>query len=335
MSFDSLIPIIGDLLQVPARQRPAIGLEACRTGGNNRIYIVSVDGRKVVAKQYFRHPSDPRDRLHAERSFLEYAGRAGIGCVPRVIGSDAARGVGLYEYIDGTQLAAREIGSKQVEEAATFFLKLNDPENREAASELPTASEACFTVNEHFAMVDQRLVRLGAISGSADVDLAAQDFVASLATLWGRLKERLSHARENFAEELEERCISPSDFGFHNALARPSGKLCFLDFEYAGWDDPAKMAGDFFSHPAVTVPREHFDEFVRVTMGHSRHAKALEARARLLLPLFQVKWCCIILNNFIPEFAERRKFADPALDEAAAKRGQLEKAQWLYRSIEG
>src|SRR5258708_29751946 len=40
-------------------------------------------------------------------------------------------------------------------------------------------------------------------------------------------------------------------FGFHNALLRPSQELCFLDFEYAGHDDPAKMVGDFFSQPAI------------------------------------------------------------------------------------
>jgi len=47
----------------------------------------------------------------------------------------------------------------------------------------------------------------------------------------------------------DETCLSPSDFGFHNALVDPSGALSFLDFEYAGRDDPAKPVSDFFCQP--------------------------------------------------------------------------------------
>ena len=44
----------------------------------------------------------------------------------------------------------------------------------------------------------------------------------------------------------ETRCLSPSDFGFHNALLEATGKLRFVDFEYAGWDDPAKTGVRLF-----------------------------------------------------------------------------------------
>ena len=48
-------------------------------------------------------------------------------------------------------------------------------------------------------------------------------------------------------ELLEQyRTLSPSDFGFHNALRTPAGTMVFLDFEYFGWDDPAKTGFGFF-----------------------------------------------------------------------------------------
>src|SRR6266704_5858840 len=159
MSLDSLIPVVGDLLRVPAARRTAIKLDDCRTGGNNRIYIVSVDGRKAVAKQYFRHPSDARDRLDAERTFIEYARRSAAEFVPGVIACDAARGIAVYEYVEGARLDAGTVSRERVKEAAAFFLKLNDPASRGAANRLPTASEACFSVTEHFAMVDRRIAK--------------------------------------------------------------------------------------------------------------------------------------------------------------------------------
>lgn len=220
-----------------------------------------------------------------------------------------------------------------------FFLRLNRPADGLAAQALPAASEACFSIEEHFAMVDRRIARLANIPAATEIDRAARGFVAELAARWQHVK--LHVAREagelgqGLAEQVIARCVSPSDFGFHNALARPSGEVCFIDFEYAGWDDPAKMVGDFFSHPAVPVDRSYFDEFVRMTMGFSPHSKSLEARARLLFPVFQTKWCCIILNDFIPVSSERRRFADQDFDEGERKRKQLQKACQMFAAIQG
>ena len=35
----------------------------------------------------------------------------------------------------------------------------------------------------------------------------------------------------------EYKCISPSDFGFHNSIIDREGNINFVDFEYSGWDD--------------------------------------------------------------------------------------------------
>ena len=49
--------------------------------------------------------------------------------------------------------------------------------------------------------------------------------------------------------------FSPSDFGFHNALLKDNGKLCFLDFEYFGRDDPVKLMADFIWHHYACTSR--------------------------------------------------------------------------------
>jgi hypothetical protein len=133
--------------------------------------------------------------------------------------------------------------------------------------------------------------------------------------------------------ETAQRCVSPSDFGFHNALAQPDGTPRFLDFEYAGWDDPAKMTGDFFAQLAVPVPTNFFDRFVHETTAAFPRPEELFQRARLLRPVYQIKWCCIALNVFLPVNLARRKFANPSLDENALKRAQLTKAANLFQSI--
>ena len=130
----------------------------------------------------------------------------------------------------------------------------------------------------------------------------------------------------------EARCISPSDFGFHNALIHDDGALVFLDFEYAGWDDPAKMVGDFFSHPGSRVDAAYLDDFMSVAFDGFAEAEYLAKRAATMRPLFRLKWCCIMLNEFLSDAGQRRAFANPATQTLAWRQGQVAKvATYLER----
>ena len=103
-------------------------------------------------------------------------------------------------------------------------------------------------------------------------------------------------------------CLSPSDFGFHNALASAQG-LSFLDFEYAGRDDPAKLVCDFFCQPEIPVPMHHYAGFVSRLVQGLELDEAARVRCRILVDAYRVKWACIMLNDFLPLDAARRAFA--------------------------
>jgi hypothetical protein len=338
VSTDTLKEEVAALLEMPRSAVERLTVEPCRTSGNNRVSIVVLPERKIVAKRYFSHPSDQRDRLRAEYAFLTYARRIGIDIVPRPIACDPSRQLGLYEYLDGRALRLDELAESHVQEAAQFFVALNDAISNTVAEDLPFASEACFTIAEHFALVDRRVERLSGIGSCADIDRGAREFAACLRARWQGVKKnieaRVSTCGESIDDPVRARCISPSDFGFHNALVAPGGRLNFIDFEYAGWDDPAKMPGDFFTHPGFPVATEWFVRFLTASMRYSPVADVICRRARLLFPVFQVKWCCIILNEFLPESAQRRRFADPAYDEQARKRLQLGKALALAELVD-
>ncbi|MGA2999828.1 hypothetical protein [Bradyrhizobium sp.] len=131
----------------------------------------------------------------------------------------------------------------------------------------------------------------------------------------------------------DERCLSPSDFGFHNALVDDKGHLAFLDFEYAGLDDPAKLVSDFFCQPEIPVPLAYHAHFIdRMAQGLALDAAAI-ARCRLLLNGYRVKWTCIILNDFVPLDSARRAFASEA-DRATRYLDQLAKANASMAEIE-
>jgi len=314
-------------------------LTPLKMGGNNRSYRLETEAGVFALKEYFCHTADGRDRLNTEFDFCRHAAKFAPGMTPAPLARDAAAGLALYEYVVGQPYAPGQVSWAAVRSALDFFAALNTAAAKAAALALPKASEACFSLSRHLELIGQRLDGLAGAERASEEDEAAGRLVAQIQSHWQDmcrdLLERARTAGLAADAELEpsQRCISPSDFGFHNALLSADGSIRFLDFEYAGWDDPAKMSGDFFAQLAVPVPAEFFDRFVAEAVAPFAAPHELALRARLLRPVYQVKWCCIALNVFLPQHLARRQFADPGLDAAQLKRAQLDKAQKLFLAI--
>jgi hypothetical protein len=307
---------------------PAISIERLPGGGNNRVYRVETAAGPVLLKEYFQHPADPRDRLAADYAFTRFAWDHGIRALPQPLAYDRAAGLGLYEFIAGRKLAPGEVTAAHIEEAAGFFAAVNRHRHDETAASLPIASEACFSISEHLACVDRRVARLATIAAESDLHREAQKIVAErLVPAWHHVRAAVATGGPPLDAPLatDARVISPSDFGFHNCLVTTAG-LKFIDFEYAGWDDPAKTVCDFFCQPAVPVPREHFERFLAAVISATGEA-ATRDRAALLLPVYELKWCCIMLNEFLAVGDDRRSFARVDESHETRRLKQLHKVE--------
>ena len=318
--------------RAPWRMSPLAG------GGNNRVIRIEAGGRDLVLKQYFHHPDDPRDRLGAEFGFSSFAWRNGIRCLAEPIAADAAQHLGLYAFVPGRRPDAHDVDDAAVAQALDFVLALDALRGRPDAARLADASEACFRFADHLALVERRVRRLGRIELHDTLQAEAAVFVSQvLVPAWDKLaaytRETASRAGIALDEELPpaERVISPSDFGFHNALRAEDGTIRFIDFEYAGWDDPAKLVCDFFNQVAVPVPRVHFAAFADRIAAARPRPELQRRRFALLLPVYAMKWACIILNDFLPAGAARRRFAGAA--DSARREQQLLKARKVIAAL--
>lgn len=308
----------------------ARGLSRLAGGKNNQVYRVEMDaGPPLVLKRYFSDPRDPRDRLRAEWEFLQHAWSRGIRCIPEPLARDAAAHAGLYGFVEGRKLLATELKPAHIDAAIDFVLAVNV----RPRAPLAPGSEACFTLAEHIATVERRVARLGQLDPEAPHVQEARAFVsARLLPAWHAVKSKIATDAQAAGIPVEQpvgpddRCLSPSDFGFHNALIDDGGRLTFLDFEYAGTDDPAKLVSDFFCQPEVPVPLDYHPEFIaRIAEGLKLDEKG-RARCRMLLDAYRIKWTCIILNDFLPLGAARRAFAETSA-WAARCAAQLGKAE--------
>jgi hypothetical protein len=333
---EGVVDTDGALLALASRLAQSAGHGSAKAlgrlagGRNNQVYRVELDnGSTVVLKRYFTDPRDPRDRLGAEWNFLQHAWSRGIDVVPEPLACDMSLQAGLYGFARGRKLAASELEPAHIDAAIDFILAVN----AHPRAALAPASEACFSLAEHIATVERRVSRLATLDPDVPHAGRAQQLIsARLLPAWTTVKLRLASDAAAAGLALDrtlspdECCLSPSDFGFHNALVDDADKMTFLDFEYAGRDDPAKLVSDFFCQPEVPVPSRYHSAFVRRVADGLGLAQAGHARCRILLDAYRIKWTCIILNDFLPLGATRRAFADAGLWTARCA-DQLTKAE--------
>jgi predicted Ser/Thr protein kinase len=335
---------IGDM-DSPARnllsglkKKGILSVHQLACGRNNKAFILEYDGVPTyVMKRYFQHMSDPRDRCRAEWAFLQYAQSRNISCVPTSIACDPGHGIAIMEYIAGLKIPAGGIRKDHVRQALDFFLALNKDTAPADWLKLPPASESCFSLRDHVNCVDRRIDNLSQIGTESEIDLAAGRFVRSeLIPQWhtirSGIKKQIRLETINPEERLTDKdiCISPSDFGFHNAILTSSGRVFFIDFEYAGRDDPVKMICDFFCQPDVPIPRTYLPDFANCVLDRFDNPETHKKRLEIVLPVHTIKWCCILLNEFLPLGRARREFAG-SLESNLIERKitQLDKARQM------
>lgn len=283
-----------------------VGAARLAGGRNNRVWRLETDAGPRLLKAYFHHPGDPRDRLGTEFAFLRYAWDHGVRSVPEPLAANPAQHLGLYEFVPGSAVAAHEVDESAVAAAMDLLRALNRHRHEPAARRLPPASTAAFSLPEHVALVSQRLARLAAV----DHPVVQRELLPRWETLRAATAAALLAAPALAAPLAEpDWCLSPSDFGFHNALRQPDGTLRFLDFEYAGWDDPARVAADFLGQPDVPVPDRYAPLVEAATAGLVSDPELHRRRVALLRPLCRLRWACILLNGLLPIDADRRRFA--------------------------
>jgi hypothetical protein len=308
-------------------------VEPIAGGRNNRVFRLD-GGVKAVLKCYHHDPSDPRDRLRAEWDFLTYVRERGVENVPQPLAADPANHAALFSAIAGSR--PKRVVDVLVRQAAEFAAAINrEPRH---SSLLAPASEACFSLGEHLATVERRVARLSELDANVACVEQARAFVGNqLVPAWEKMKTSIvdQAAAQGIAltDPVAREIVSPSDFGFHNSLVDDGGRASFLDFEYAGRDDPAKLICDFLCQPELPVPLASYAGFVDDLAAGLGLDELDLWRARLLLGAYRVKWLCIMLNEFSSLGARRRAFALPQESNARAL-NQLCAAEHYFDLIE-
>lgn len=319
--------------------RRVLNLERIGGGRNSQVYRLQCEDDSFALKCYFQTRLDQRNRLKTEFSSLQFLWRHGLRCIPQPLFLNAEMGFAIYEYIDGQKIAADAVSPADIDQLVRFLLALEPLKIQFDSQDLGPASEACFSIQSIFENLEKRLHRLMALPSEGNAYEALHqflqvDFLPALKMLKGWSQARLPAAVFTSELPLAARTLSPSDFGFHNALQRTPDNLIFLDLEYFGWDDPAKMISDFLLHPAMQLDHRLKQQFVQQMFVGLGKIDGLVRRVETVYPLFGLKWCLILLNEFVPTDLLRRAFANQTpIDKTSRQFEQLAKAQRMLSHI--
>ena len=311
-------------------------------GRNSRVYHAICENRLALAvKVYFRDPKDKRNRLATEWAACTFMRDHHVASVPLPVFKDEEKGMAAYAFIDGEKPDPRKIKVEDVDALIRFLKSLEGLKYKKNAGQLPLASEAGFSIEEMVGIIDRRFKRFPCFRDEAAGEPDVDDFLKrELRPFYEEIKVWCRKTAErsgiDFSEKIAtaDRTLSPSDVGFHNVLRSPNGRLTFLDFEYFGWDDPAKVIVDFYLHPAMDIRKELRHYFVETMISAYDHIHGLGERVTVCYPLLGIKWCLILLNEFIPSDNERRRFAlGNGMENRAIALRQLNKARKMVHFI--
>ena len=268
---------------------------ARQIGAGNRhgVFLLEDSNRRAVLKIHEPCVAGRRDAFAHEALLHSFYAEQVGDLVPRLIAQDAGCRSLLFEHVPGQPVAGEESRLDDVARMTAFLLETNRPEVLERARQarLPRASDAGLSASEHWQCASSRLDALLGLPVTDEPTFAMQDFVRS--ELWPALAE----SKPDDGAPVQP-CLSPSDFGFHNVIRRENGSFCFLDFEQAGWDDPAKMAADLILQPEAPLAEDHAKALVEALGAAELFGSELTRRIAGVMTCQKVKWTAIILNVF-------------------------------------
>jgi hypothetical protein len=309
-----------------------INLELIKGRGNSKIYKLKFPNSQYgVLKIYPDRQLDSRNRIETEFKAIDLLEKSGLS-VPKALAMNTDINWAVYSWVEGSP---RECDDVFIEEAANFILKLTilskDHKNLKNVSQ---ASEACLSGVELERQINDRFKLLKSISDENLRIFLDEVFYPVYMNIIKIAKSIMGSEFEN-SIPLSLQVISPSDFGSHNAIKDLSGKTVFIDFEYFGWDDPVKLISDFYWHPAMNLTFNQQDKWLSRIKNIFLNDHNFDKRLTAYFPLFGLRWCLILLNEFLPNRISQRIHADSSksakVDEIQLT--QLEKSSNLIHKI--
>lgn len=301
-----------------------------QAGQNNRLFhVVSKEGNDLFVKFYQK---DNARRLQREFRAFSFLNSKGFTDVPKAHFKNLENNYAVYSFEKGISKKADEITKGDLDTILKFIVKLQEFIKNKIKTKFPLGKMACTTVQGNIDNINYRLKEHSRNKKSSQLHpevarlLQGIDPQKAIHELLGETLANFETRLINYELKDDELRLSPIDFGPQNIIFRPNNTLCFVDFEYFGWDDPFKIVADFTNHDKnsqlASNKKEHFMKGYIKQKGLSKEAKK---RLDLITKLNKIEWLTVYLGSVGPRIIKSRRFADTNFDEKAYISKQVKK----------
>ncbi len=277
-------------------------------GRNNKVFLFNKKNKKIIVKKYKKNFLTKYNRFDTERFFLEFLKRKKIYNVPKIICFDQNEMTNYLTFIDGKQI--KKVKKKHLISCLKFLKKINF-KTTHINFNFQDASDACFSIDDHINTCKIRITKLikkfkntNTIKNKKTLFFLENQIIPSFQKINREANSRFSKTVIRKKLDKNNMILSPSDFGFHNIILKKNN-LFFIDFEYAGWDDPLKLICDFFLNPDYSISKSDKKYFLD-SFSHLFKRKFINIdNFRFVLKFHFLKWVCVILNQVDIEISKK------------------------------
>jgi aminoglycoside phosphotransferase (APT) family kinase protein len=248
-------------------------------GHNNRLARISGPQGDLVVKFY---RGDKRDRAGREYRSLDVLQKLGLEIAPAVVLIERERyanPVTVQHWLSGNVCEGPPASESEWQKLVDLYLAIHSvtPERVGAYMKATEMATAVMTFKQAQEAVDLVLGEIGALhEGFQRPDLLA---------LTGRLA-RMELPCWDEPDVRLARC-DPSSGNF----LRRAGDWAAVDWEYAGWGDPAFEIGDFMTHPHYqAIGQDQWDWFVGEMTRANSSDLGFKRRVWIYFSIMLVRW---------------------------------------------
>jgi len=281
-------------------------IKIIKSGKNSKIYKINTDKKKIILKFYYGKNTL---RIRKEFQFYRYLNQKNIKNVVTPIAFDFKNNCAALPYIDGSKI--HKVQNKDIIQFSNFITKINQKNIH--SKKIGLAVEGINKRENHIKICQNRINKLKRVDQKSSIKRELYLFLnKKIIPTFKNVKKKINDKKIFYQPKYKlykkDMIISPSDFGFHNAI-KSKKKIFFFDFEYGGYDDPVKLICDFYCQPNHKFSLKQKEKFKKLIIKKHKKFKELDYLISELLPIHHLKWCCIILNEFISSKLSIRKHA--------------------------
>ena len=296
-------------------------IKEIKEGRNSNIFLYKHKQDKFVVKLY-----KSLQRLKREKLFYDFLRINELKSVPELLSSNNKYKIIIFRHINGKKV--NKISNDDLKELILFLKNLNCNK----FNNLPLAIDGIKDRKNHLNLCQKIINDLKLINDKTPINRIVIKFLnQNLLPQFELIKKNIMKKKfQTYLKRIDNKnlIVSPSDLGFHNIL-KYKKKLYFYDFEYAGLDDPIKLICDFICQPDQKLSTLQKNKFINNKLFFEYNIQEINFLVKLFLPLHQIKWCCIMLNEF--RFTSKSKIKLTSIKKLYLKKQFDKTVKYYYK----